>query len=458
MELEAEGLCCKGFLSEDALAKQLSTYPFVLLPSGTLDGSEKNEWLTRLSLPSRMVFILTKTLTPMLVLGSGKTAAARFIKQFGIGTSSNYDAVGAPNKIAQITAPEHRARLLENARRLAPCFLMPDCGEWIWRSLAAKQPEPTPFDHLYSTELEAVAASLARSSKPNSQTDGKAANRQTENLSIAAHTTVEPANDHPMNFDQIKTAIALPSETFAKYQAIKAQMDGYFADQSAALFDIFLQMQQHINARGDMLEIGVYKGRSAAMSTQHLRPEEKFFLIDCSNHLDDAKRNLQPHLQGRGVFHKQQSALMTPESIGAKLRSVRWIHIDGGHTGNDVVTDIELCEKLLSDNGVMVLDDFFNPMYPQLTEAVYAYMAANRYKLTMFLIGYNKAYLSRPGSAWCYRSLIKSGLADFLRVREVNDFLVCKTTPTEESACYGIGNRFVDRDYYGLDNAPDVML
>jgi radical SAM protein with 4Fe4S-binding SPASM domain len=159
-ELEAEGLYCKGFLAEDLLAERLSTYPFVLLPSGMLDGSEKNEWLTRLSLPSRMVFILTKTLTPMLVLGSGKTAAARFVNQFGLGTSSNYDAAGAPDKIAQITAPERRGRLLENARRIATCFLLPDCGAWIWRSLAAKQPEPTPFDHLYSSELDAVAASL----------------------------------------------------------------------------------------------------------------------------------------------------------------------------------------------------------------------------------------------------------------------------------------------------------
>lgn len=267
-----------------------------------------------------------------------------------------------------------------------------------------------------------------------------------------------PNASNLMNADHIKTAIARPSVTLAKYHEIKAQMEGYFADQSAALFDIFLQMQHHLNVRGHMLEIGVYKGRSAAMSAQHLRPDEKFFLIDCSNHLDDAKRNLDPLLQGRGVYHKQRSALMTPESIGLRLRSARWVHIDGGHTGNDVVTDIELCEKLLSDDGVMVLDDFFNPMYPQLTEAVYSYLAQNRYKLTMFLVGYNKAYLSRPGSVWCYRTLMKNGLAEYLRVRSVTDFLVCKTTPTEESACYGIGYRFVDRDYYGLDAAPDMML
>lgn len=147
--LEAEGICCRGFLPEAELAAHVATYPFVLLPSGTLDGTEDNEWLTRLSLPSRMVFILTKTLTPMLVLGSDRTAAARFVNHFGLGASSNYRADEAPAKIEQVTTPEARAQLLANARRLAPAFLMPDCGQWIWRSLAARRAEPSPFDALF---------------------------------------------------------------------------------------------------------------------------------------------------------------------------------------------------------------------------------------------------------------------------------------------------------------------
>jgi MoaA/NifB/PqqE/SkfB family radical SAM enzyme len=114
-----------------------------------LDGTEENEWLTRLSLPSRMVFIVTKTLTPMLVLGSPKTAAARFVTQFGLGLAVPYDAGAARAQIDAIIAPERRRQFLDQARRVAPCFLLPDCGEWIWRSLEAKRALPTPFDDLY---------------------------------------------------------------------------------------------------------------------------------------------------------------------------------------------------------------------------------------------------------------------------------------------------------------------
>ncbi len=147
--LRDDGIHCRGFLPEAELARRLSGYPFVLLPSGALDGTEDNEWLTRLSLPSRMVFILTKTMTPMLVLGSPWTAAARFVRRFGLGISVPYDVNEARARIEEITARGCREEFLHNARRFASCFLVADAGEWIWQSLAVGKPLLTPFDHLY---------------------------------------------------------------------------------------------------------------------------------------------------------------------------------------------------------------------------------------------------------------------------------------------------------------------
>ena len=97
---------------------------------------------------------LTKTLTPMLILGSPDTAAARFVTRLGLGTSSNYDAAVAAAKIRLLTAPMERSRMLDNDRAIAPRFIVPDCGEWLWRSLAAARPEPTPFDGLFEPPAE----------------------------------------------------------------------------------------------------------------------------------------------------------------------------------------------------------------------------------------------------------------------------------------------------------------
>jgi MoaA/NifB/PqqE/SkfB family radical SAM enzyme/tetratricopeptide (TPR) repeat protein len=195
--LEADGIYCQGFRPESELAQRLANYPFVVLPSGSLDGSEDNEWLTRLSLPSRMVFILTKTFTPMLVLGSPKTAAACFVEQFGLGLSSNYDAAGAQDKITEITSPTRRAELVANARKVAPAFLMPDCGEWLWRCLAAKSPQPTPFDSLYpniaSSAVPAAALETAGTASETVTTlDGMEFDRNLKEL-------VTKLSDHAMH-------------------------------------------------------------------------------------------------------------------------------------------------------------------------------------------------------------------------------------------------------------------
>jgi MoaA/NifB/PqqE/SkfB family radical SAM enzyme/tetratricopeptide (TPR) repeat protein len=175
--LEADGIFCQGFLPEDQLAQRLANYPFVVLPSGALDGTEDNEWLTRLSLPSRMVFILTKTFTPMLVLGSAKTAAARFVRQFGLGLSSPYDAAEAAEKIATLTDPAARAHFVANARQAAPAFLLPACGEWIWHSLAARRPLPAPFDSLYQVYGDTPASPV-----PADALDGPAFDRELPDL------------------------------------------------------------------------------------------------------------------------------------------------------------------------------------------------------------------------------------------------------------------------------------
>jgi hypothetical protein len=141
-QLDREGIHCRGFLPERALAQRVAEYPFVLVPSGQLDGTEDNEWLTRLSLPSRMVFILGQTYTPMLVLGSPETAAAGYVRRLGVGLSASYDPSEATAAIRQMFDPERRAQMITSARRVADAFVMPDAGEWIWRSLAAGAPEP----------------------------------------------------------------------------------------------------------------------------------------------------------------------------------------------------------------------------------------------------------------------------------------------------------------------------
>lgn len=159
-EYEADGIHACGFLPESELAARLVDYPFVVVPSGQLDGSENNEWLTRLSLPSRMVFILGQATTPMLVLGHSSTAASQFVTRFGLGAVVSYDAANPRAAIQALVAPETRAGILAAISGCADKFVLPGAGQWIWDSLAAGVALPLPCDADVA-ENSAVIAKVA---------------------------------------------------------------------------------------------------------------------------------------------------------------------------------------------------------------------------------------------------------------------------------------------------------
>lgn len=133
-----------GFKDEASLADALTGYAMAVIPSGALDGSEDNEWLTRLSLPSRIVFHL-QTQTPLLVLGHKDTCASRHVLQLGIGRVVPYNHPNPAQVIAEMIKPSARAQYLANAARAADGFVMPNAGSWIWESTDAGSACPAAF-------------------------------------------------------------------------------------------------------------------------------------------------------------------------------------------------------------------------------------------------------------------------------------------------------------------------
>lgn len=141
-----DGICCRGFLPEAELIAALADYPAVVIPSGMLDAEEDNEAFSRLSLPSRMLFVLVKTRTPMLVLGSRETAAGRFVLQHGIGLCTSYDPAEATVRLNTLTDRGARPAYIAAAEKAAGCYVLSQPGEWIWNSLAQRKPQPAPFN------------------------------------------------------------------------------------------------------------------------------------------------------------------------------------------------------------------------------------------------------------------------------------------------------------------------
>jgi hypothetical protein len=148
-EWEKDNIRCMGFLPEEDLVANLAAYPFVIVPSGSLDQDDDNHSFSRMSLPSRLLFLHAHTDTPILMLGSKETAAGRFVMRAGTGVCADYESRDLARAVAELTDPAKRQRMRQAVRRCSKLFILPEAGKWLWDSLAQGQPVPAPFHELF---------------------------------------------------------------------------------------------------------------------------------------------------------------------------------------------------------------------------------------------------------------------------------------------------------------------
>lgn len=144
-EWEADNIRCMGFYPEEDLVATLASYPFILVPSGSLDADDDNPAFSRLSLPSRLLFLHATTDTPVLILGSEETAAGRFVTRLETGLCSSYDLAKLQKRIKCLLDPKIHQALRTNIRCWSKSFALENAGQWIWDSLQSKKPQPAGF-------------------------------------------------------------------------------------------------------------------------------------------------------------------------------------------------------------------------------------------------------------------------------------------------------------------------
>jgi FkbM family methyltransferase len=153
-DLISAGIRPCGFIPEQELADKLLEYAFALVPSGTLEANDQRADIARYSLPTRMPFLLAVGNIPTIVLGSRRTAAARFVERLGIGLVVDYNSSQLKAAVDKVCVPEEQMRLREIAAHYAPSFSAEGVGDWILQSL--DRGEPITWD------LETLMASAPR--------------------------------------------------------------------------------------------------------------------------------------------------------------------------------------------------------------------------------------------------------------------------------------------------------
>jgi hypothetical protein len=234
---------------------------------------------------------------------------------------------------------------------------------------------------------------------------------------------------------------------------------GWFAPDAMIAWDFLLSAQNKMNISGHFLEIGVFEGKSAILGAMYLEPREKAVLIDL--YLRDAALqrirevkpdNLEP------VSGASSSAVHSPLVQGL-VRQYRFIHIDGDHSGYSVAADLAFAAQAIKEEGIICMDDFFNPAYPQVTAAIYKFLFDNEMSFRMVLCGKHKCFIVKASQYRRYENLIRAHFLNHLAAYE-SDSGLYKTSYVHDYGCFAIHEKHEpDRRLYGPDlNKADIVF
>ncbi|MGB8467280.1 MAG: hypothetical protein WCE49_20200 [Terrimicrobiaceae bacterium] len=135
----------KGFLKDNELAEGLAAMPFVIAPTGTGDDEDDFIHVTRLSLPSRIPYLLAAHRIPILVIGSDESCAARFVSRLGVGLHCGYSPEAFKEAARRLCDPDFNAFCRTNCAQHAALFGDEGLAEWIWKSASAGTPIDSRF-------------------------------------------------------------------------------------------------------------------------------------------------------------------------------------------------------------------------------------------------------------------------------------------------------------------------
>jgi hypothetical protein len=167
--------------------------------------------------------------------------------------------------------------------------------------------------------------------------------------------------------------------------------------------------QQKLRVSGHVAEIGVHHGKLFILLCLLRREGERSVAVDLFDdqdknidksgrgHLDKLLSNLHHHAGVTDTIVHQGDSLEVDGSSLLRLAGghFRLISIDGGHTREATAHDLATAEMALCEGGVVILDDYFNEMWPGVSDGVQHYFRTHR-NIVPFAIGGNKVLFCHP--------------------------------------------------------------
>lgn len=199
------------------------------------------------------------------------------------------------------------------------------------------------------------------------------------------------------------------------------QVEGWLEPDSADVIRALSAIQHEAGYKGAVGEIGIHHGKLFILLLLTAGKDERNFAIDVfeQQHLNldgsgrgDRERFLENVRRWVGplqnVFIIARSSLeVLPGDILDECGRARLVSIDGGHTKQCTVNDLRLIENIMTDEGIVVIDDYFNYDWPDISIGVSEYLLDPGSRLRPFAISANKLYFASAEKGALYRSELR---------------------------------------------------
>ena len=185
------------------------------------------------------------------------------------------------------------------------------------------------------------------------------------------------------------------------------------------LFDtVQLMADCGINRKGGVAEIGVHHGKFYILLNQVVESGQVSFAIDVFDmqHLNIDKSGLgnksifMQNLADYDKFKGENTIILEMDSMSLTSQildaSLRFMSIDGGHTVEHTINDLKIAERLIANEGVIILDDIMRPDWCGVTEGYIKYSMTHP-TIVPFAMGHNKLYLCKLSHHEYYFNLFK---------------------------------------------------
>jgi hypothetical protein len=171
---------------------------------------------------------------------------------------------------------------------------------------------------------------------------------------------------------------------FSRYARIgHKKVRGWMSCEDVRLFQELIRFQTKQKIAGHFCEIGVHHGKRFLVFFISLRPTEYAVAIDVFDQQEfnsdrsgfgDKRiflQNLEAHA-GRTdrliILERDSASIAVDELVAAAGGKFRLFSVDGSHTAAMTASDLRLACESLALGGTIILDDYYNEMWPGVVE------------------------------------------------------------------------------------------